>query len=89
MLALEGAMVTIDAMGGQKDMAQTITERRADSGLALKDNHPTLYGEVQLWFEDMKAERLDGIPSARHTTVAADQGRLATRHYWITSAIEC
>jgi predicted transposase YbfD/YdcC len=89
MLGLEGAIVTIDAMGCQKEIAKTIIEQGAEYVLALKDNHPTLHGEVQLLFEDIKAERLDGITSARHTTVDADHGRLETRHYWITSDIEC
>jgi predicted transposase YbfD/YdcC len=52
LLELEGAIVTIDAMGCQKEIAQTITEQGADYVLALKDNHPTLHGEVQLLFED-------------------------------------
>jgi predicted transposase YbfD/YdcC len=89
MLELAGALVTLDAMGCQKEMAQTITEQGADYVLALKDNHPTLHGEVELLCEDSKAERLDGITAARHTTVDADHGRLETRHYWITSDIEC
>lgn len=89
MLELAGAIVTIDAMGCQKEIAKTITEQGADDVLALKDNHPTLHGEGELLFEDIKAERLDGITAARHTTVDADHGRLETRHYWITSDIEC
>src|SRR5215813_2190074 len=56
MLELEGAIVTIDAMGCQKEIAKTITEQGAEYVLALKDNHPTLHGEVQLFFEDVKAE---------------------------------
>jgi predicted transposase YbfD/YdcC len=89
MLELEGAIVTIDAMGCQKDIATTIAEQGAEYVLALKDNHPTLHAEVQLLFEDITAERLDDITAERHTTIDADHGRLETRHYWITSDIEC
>jgi predicted transposase YbfD/YdcC len=89
LLDLEGAIVTLDALGCQKEIAQTITEQGAEYVLALKDNHLTLYGEVQLFFEDVKADRLDSITSKRHTTIDADHGRLETRHYWITSDIEC
>ena len=89
MFDLEGAIVTIDAMGCQKEIAKTITEQGAEYVLALKDNHPTLHEEVQLLFEDVKAARLDDITSERHTTIDADHGRLETRHYWITSDIEC
>jgi predicted transposase YbfD/YdcC len=86
---LEGAIVTSDAMGCQKAIAQTITEQGAEDVLALKDNHPTLHEEVQLLFEDVKAERLDDLTPERHTTIDADHGRLETRHYWSTSDIEC
>jgi predicted transposase YbfD/YdcC len=89
MLDVAGAIVTIDAMGCQKDIAKTITEQGAEYVLALKDNHPTLHGEVQLLFEDVKANRLDHISAECHTTLDADHGRLETRHYWITSDIEC
>jgi predicted transposase YbfD/YdcC len=44
MLGLEGAIVTIDAMGCHKEIAKTITEQGAEYVLALKDNHPTLHG---------------------------------------------
>lgn len=47
LLDLDGATVTIDAMGCQKAIATAITERNADYLLALKDNHPTLCMEVQ------------------------------------------
>jgi predicted transposase YbfD/YdcC len=89
LLELEGAIVTIDAMGCQKEIAKTIPEQGAEYVLALKDTQPTLHSEVQLLFEDIKADRLDHVTSARHTTTDADHGRLETRHYWITSDIEC
>jgi len=89
MLALEGAIVTIDAMGCQHEIAKTITAQGAEYVLALKDNHPTLHGEVQLLFEDIKTDRLAHVTYERHTTIVADHGRLATRHYWMTSDIEC
>jgi len=43
MLDLAGAIVTIDAMGCQKEIAKVITDQEADYVLALKENHPTLY----------------------------------------------
>jgi predicted transposase YbfD/YdcC len=88
-LALEGAIVTLDAMGCQTEMAQTMTEQGADYVLALKGHHPTLHEEVPLFFEDVKADRLAHITSARHTTIATAHGRLETRHSWITADIEC
>src|SRR2546422_470178 len=43
LLALEGAIVTIDAMGCQTAIATQVVDQRADYVLALKDNHPTLH----------------------------------------------
>jgi predicted transposase YbfD/YdcC len=74
-----GAIVTIEAMGCQKERAKPITEQGAEYVLALKDTHPTRPEEGQLLFEAVKAERLDDIPSERHTTIDADHGRLETR----------
>jgi hypothetical protein len=51
MLELKGAVVTIDAMGCQKAVAGQIVEAKADYVLALKDNHPTLCGDVRLWLD--------------------------------------
>jgi predicted transposase YbfD/YdcC len=46
-----GAVVSIDAMGGQKAIAQAIMDAGADYVLALKDNHPTLGEDVQRWLD--------------------------------------
>lgn len=89
LLDVEGAIVTIAAMGCQKEIAKTIVDQGAAYVLALKDNHPTLHGEVQLLFEDIKVERLDDVTAAHYTTIDADHGRLETRHYWMTADLEC
>ena len=82
LVALAGAMVTIDAMGGQKAMAKTRTAQGAEDVLARKAPPPTLHGEGHLWGEDGKADRLAPVTSAPHTTTDADHGRLETRHDW-------
>jgi predicted transposase YbfD/YdcC len=88
MLDLAGATVTIDAMGCQKEIAKVITDQEADYVLALKENHPTLYDEVTLFFEDGKATDFAEIDHEYHETVDGDHGRIETRRYWITSDIE-
>jgi predicted transposase YbfD/YdcC len=60
LLALEGATVTIDAMGCQTAIAAQIMEQGADYVLALKDNHPALRDRVRLAFAD--ARRAAGTP---------------------------
>jgi predicted transposase YbfD/YdcC len=46
MLEISGAVVTIDAMGCQKEIAHTIRDRKADHILALKANHERLLEQV-------------------------------------------
>ena len=51
-LLLEGCIVTIDAMGCQKKIAQGIVNKGADYVLALKGNQGTLYEDVKLFFDE-------------------------------------
>jgi predicted transposase YbfD/YdcC len=88
LLDLHGAVVTIDAMGCQKEIAKTITEQGADYVLALKDNHPTLSEAVTLFLNDARATGFADVEHAYHETVDGDHGRIETRRYWITSEIE-
>jgi predicted transposase YbfD/YdcC len=87
LLDLKGAVVTIDAMGCQKEIAKTITEQGADYVLALKDNHPTLSEAVTLFLNDARDTGFTDIAHAYHETVDGDHGRIETRRYWITSEI--
>jgi len=52
LLDLSGCIITIDAMGTQKEIAQQIIQAQADYVLTLKKNHPTLSGQVTTWFEE-------------------------------------
>lgn len=88
MLDITGAIVTIDAMGCQKEIAKVITEQEADYVLALKDNHPTLSEEVRQFFDEAKATAFAEITHEYHETVDGDHGRIEIRRYWITSDIE-
>ncbi len=51
MLDISGCIITIDAMGTQKSLAQKIIAADYDYVLSLKDNHPTLHQQVKNWFE--------------------------------------
>ena len=82
LLALEGATVTIDAMGCQTAIAAQIIEQRADYVLALKDNQPTVHERVRLAFADADAAVGTTLPLAdlaAHTTVEKDHGRIERR----------
>lgn len=82
LLALEGATITIDAMGCQTAIAAQIVEQHADYVLALKDNHPTLHERVRQSFAD--ADAAAGTPRplgdlVANTTTDTGHGRIEQR----------
>lgn len=79
LLEIEGAIVTIDAMGCQRDIAAQILARKADYILALKGNQGTLRGDVELFVTEQKANGFKETEISRHQTVDADHGRIETR----------
>jgi predicted transposase YbfD/YdcC len=81
MMAIEGAIVTIDAMGCQRDIAQQILDQKADYVLALKGNQGTLREDVEVFAAEQKANGFKDTKLSRHQTVDADHGRIETRTY--------
>jgi predicted transposase YbfD/YdcC len=91
-LELSGCIVTVDAMGCQKKIAQEILEADADYVLALKGNHETVHEEVKTFLDDAVVQTAQprplggkGSPGAGNLavleTVEKDHGRLETRRY--------
>jgi predicted transposase YbfD/YdcC len=76
---IEGAIVTIDAMGTQKAIAEQIVEGKADYVLALKGNHETLQQAVIAYID----EQLEGdlTDAQEHVTTETKHGREETRTY--------
>ena len=72
-------MVTIDAMGCQRDIAQKIIDKKADYILALKGNQGTLRDDVELFAREQKAVAFKNTSVSRDTTVDGDHGRIETR----------
>ncbi len=83
MLSLEGAIVTIDAIGCQKEIAKQIVDKGADYVLALKGNQGTLRADVELFAADQKANGFKDTTVSRHETVDGDHGRVETRKYTV------
>lgn len=83
-LELTGALVTIDAMGTQVEIARTITGGGGDYLLSLKANWPALLAEVETFFEDP-----DNRPACQaFETTDADHGRLEIRHHRVCHAVD-
>lgn len=87
-LALEGCIVTIDAMGTQANIAQAIRERGADYVLAVKDNQPILADSVRDFFALFKAAP-EKTPHTVAETVEKDHGRLETRRCYAFDQLDC
>jgi predicted transposase YbfD/YdcC len=83
MMAIEGAVVTIDAMGCQRDIAKKIIDKKADYILALKGNQGTLREDVELFAVEQKAKGFEDTTVSRHETVDGDHGRIETRKYTV------
>jgi predicted transposase YbfD/YdcC len=79
MLAIEGAIVTIDAMGCQREIARQIIDKRADYVLALKGNQGSLREDVELFASEQKARRFKDTAISQNKTVEGDHGRVETR----------
>ena len=80
---LAGALVTIDAMGCQVDIADTIVAHGADYLLALKGNQPSLEADVQCYFEDAPAAEL-----VTKTTIEKGHGRIEMRTYAASGVVD-
>jgi predicted transposase YbfD/YdcC len=80
---LEGALVTIDAMGTQVEVADKILEHKADYLLPLKGNQPTLEKEVKEYFRTAPADEL-----VAKTMVEKGHGRIETRIYTASSVVD-
>ena len=89
MLALEGCIVTIDAMGCQKEIAQGILERGADYVLAVKQNQGALYEDLKDLFEEAEATSFEGVPYDYAATLNKNHGRLERRECWAISDPDC
>jgi predicted transposase YbfD/YdcC len=88
LLALEGCVVTIDAMGCQRAIAAQVQEQGADYVLALKANQPTLHATVVAAFADARAAGPDAwLPAEQDDTQTLDKGhgRVERRRYTVLS----
>jgi predicted transposase YbfD/YdcC len=81
LLTVKGTIVTIDAMGCQKEIAAKIIEKGADYVLALKGNQGNLRDDVELFFTEQKERGFADAAMSRHETLEKSHGRIETRTY--------
>ena len=87
-LELSGALVTIDAMGCQTEIASAIVDAEADYVLAVKGNQPTLHDGLAFFFADHRADDFARVNVRRHETHEHGHGRDEMRFYYVCPAPE-
>lgn len=80
LLDLHGAIVTIDAMGTQKEIVEDIVAKGGDYVLALKGNQGVFHDEVKQYWQDCGLRK----DADCYETIEKDHGRLEERCYWST-----
>jgi predicted transposase YbfD/YdcC len=81
--ALSGSLVSIDAMGCQSDIAETIVDLGGDYLLATKDNQKTAHAEIQLYFDAAPADEIEAL-----TEVEKGHGRIETRRHLVSQRVD-
>jgi predicted transposase YbfD/YdcC len=85
LLDVRGVLVTIDAMGCQKEIARQLVEGGGDYVLAVKDNQPNLAADIAQGLEQGIATDFEGIEHEVHWTEEVGHGRHETRTYVIVN----
>lgn len=83
-IELKDSLVTMDAMGCQKDIAQAIVKGRGDFVIAVKDNQPKLYEAIKNYFEGHLNRDLEDLNYRCHETSDEGHGRMDERSYFLT-----
>ncbi|MCI0421080.1 MAG: ISAs1 family transposase [Acidobacteria bacterium] len=86
LLDLEGALVTIDALGCQKEIAEQIVEQGGDYVLAVKENQPQLYEEIERLDEAAQKDDYAGVSSC--CVEETNHGRQELRACWVLTDLE-
>ena len=88
LLDLHGAIVTIDAMGCQKEIARTIVQQGGDYVLAVKDNQPALHKQVAGLMDEGIRESFAWMRHDGCMETEGDHGRIETRRVWTTPDVQ-
>jgi len=84
-LNVSGCIVTIDAMGCQKDIAKTIRDEKADYILRVKDNQSHLKQDIEDWFAYGDKRQFTEMQMDFHQTIHKTSGRIEIRRCWAVS----
>jgi predicted transposase YbfD/YdcC len=82
-LDLAGALVSIDAMGCNPTIAQSILDAEADYLLAVKDNQPTLHADIESYFETAPSAEVEKVE-----TLGKEHGRFEIRNHSVSHEVD-
>jgi predicted transposase YbfD/YdcC len=82
-LEIQGCLVTIDAMGCQREIAQQIVKAKADYVLAVKDNQPKLHEAIHEFFAQHLEDDCESIACRRYESHEKGHGRVDDRYYYL------
>lgn len=88
LLDLKGCIVTIDAIGCQKEIAQQIVDQEADYLLAVKGNQEHLLADIELLFRLAEENDFAKVDCNYARTVNKGHNRIEVRHCWAISGEE-
>ena len=83
-LCLTDTLITIDAMGCQKDIVEQIVDGGGDCVIAVKDNQPTLKAAIETYFNQHLERDLEDLRYRSHETHDEGHGRIDERCYFLT-----
>lgn len=86
MINIEDTVVSMDAMGTQKVIAEKIIDKKGDYVLALKSNHPTFYEEVEDFFQQSIKSDFNHVETERRKIIEKGHGRIEEREYYVCNS---
>jgi predicted transposase YbfD/YdcC len=87
LLDVTGCVVTMDAMGCQRELAGQIVEQAGDYVFCLKGNQSSLHEDVQYFFAEATAMKFQDVPHRYQETVEKDHGRIEIRRCWMVEEV--
>jgi predicted transposase YbfD/YdcC len=87
LLDVSGCIVTIDAIGCQREIARQIVTQGGEYVLAVKGNQPALREDLQLFLDDAAEQSLGGVAHQTHQSFDAEHGRQERRCYLVTGEV--
>lgn len=88
LLSLTGMIVSIDAMGTQKEIANQIIDKKGDYVLALKGNHSTLHDDIRLFLEVEIGKTKDSKITDSYEEIDKGHGRIEHRICYVSDQVD-